>query len=151
MPNPHKGFPQLYSGRMMTQEEAKDYTPGQELDINHSEILKEWEYRQACMDINKEFYPYLDETKALRELLFRFKQLEMNETPLNRSPASSNHYELFKKLIEQEKQQSDQEKAEKSKLDDAIACSLMLMFSAYRDEQLITQQENESLFNQLNQ
>ena len=49
-----KLFVQLYSGRLMTYEEAQTYTPGSELTTPDSSHLDAWELHLSFLDIAAE-------------------------------------------------------------------------------------------------
>ena len=87
-----KLFVQLYSGRLMTYEEAQTYTPGSELTTPDSSHLDAWELHLSFLDIAAET------DQPFTEFLCRFKLFE-KEYSTGKYPSQIDHADMIKQFI----------------------------------------------------
>ena len=90
-----KLFVQLYSGRLMTYEEAQTYTPGSELTTPDSSHLDAWELHLSFLDIAAET------DRPFTEFLCRFKRFE-KEYSTGKYTSQINLADMIKQFIQKE-------------------------------------------------
>ena len=77
----------------MNLEEAQTYNCGDELDVDPSIPLRDWELHQSCLQIVG-----VSNDEQFNSLLFKFKKHEMEFTK-GLKPSDVNHCEMIKQFV----------------------------------------------------